>query len=270
MMMASIMQVSLSCRCAILQTRQMHFTSTGLEEFVTALLTDPVPADGSIIPDVEGEGYAIFGAPLNDIGPLEDYDADGTSNIAELLLASNPTNDNDAGIVSNLEAYTAEGLAGLGTFSLPAPEGIGPAANLDNDLVNNALELMLGFDPTDAASGPATNTLEYFVAEQLFLLDAFANYQVSNYGPLDDLDGDGMSNISELQLGSDPTDPGDVATANEIEITLSESFAEAGVFVGETFNAVLVTAADLDSDADFDGDGESNLFEWALGWKHHG
>jgi hypothetical protein len=215
---------------------------------------------------VYGYTTSVFGfpAPAN-IGPDDDYDSDGTSNIAEMQLEGDPTSDLDAGTISKIEAYVAEGMAAVGVFGSPAPDNIGPSNNYDTDWVNNALELMLGSDPSDPDSGVPTNTLEYYVAEQLVQTDAFENYPVANFDPVDDLDGDGFSNIAELQLGSDPTDAADVATTSESEAALAEAFAAAGVIVGEFYDGMLVTAADLASDADFDGDGESNLMELALG-----
>ncbi|MGB0743124.1 MAG: hypothetical protein ACPGSB_01235 [Opitutales bacterium] len=229
-------------------------TTPDLEIFVASVFTDPVP-NGSIIPDVEGEGYALFGNPLNNIGPLLDYDNDGTSNIAEILLGRNPSLNNDAGIISNLQEFTAEGFALLDVYSLPAPLNIGPNSNFDGDLVNNALELMLGSDPTDATSGPATNTLAYFVAEQLVIGNAFSDYPVSNFGPFDDLDGDGFSNASELLLFVLPYNPA------------SQPSSLVDAYTADAFAALNEFAPSLDYNAvdDFDGDGTSNIAELQLG-----
>ncbi|MEO0511236.1 MAG: hypothetical protein AAF065_15405 [Verrucomicrobiota bacterium] len=229
-------------------------TPTALEEFVADVFTDPVPSDDSIIPDNAGEGYALFGDPLLNIGPLEDYDADGTSNIAEILRGANPTLDNDAGTISNLEEFTAEGMAQFDVFSLPAPANIEPNSNLDSDLVSNVLELMLGFDPTDGTSGPATNTLAYDVAEELVLTNAFDFYDVADFGPFDDLDGDGFSNIAEQLLFDEADDP--ASQPSEIDAYTAEEFALLNVF----FITINYNATD-----DFDGDGTSNIAELQLG-----
>ncbi|MDQ8208704.1 CARDB domain-containing protein [Coraliomargarita sp. SDUM461003] len=320
--------------------------------------------------------YSVYGAPapLN-IGPLEDYDGDGVSNLAEIQLGGNPISDLDTGEFSIMQAYTAVGMANAGVFGPEVQVSIQPNDNYDNDLINNGLEVMLGSDPTDANSGVLLTSLEYFVANRMFY--SFIDRPVDNYGPFDDFDGDGVSNIaelmlststsnaffspsdpldifvveqfallgefgsfttsyyassdfdfdgvsniaelqlgrnplsnvdwgsttelencvaeqmaeygaygnpvpanlapeddydgdgmsnaSELQLGSDPTNSADVATTSASESALAGAFAAEGILVGQMYNGVTVVAADLASDADFDGDGESNLYEWALG-----
>ena len=209
--------------------------------------------------------HGIFGfpAPAN-LEPDGDFDGDVRSNLAELQLGSDPTDADSGTTITELDGFIAERFAiDFGLFSEPSPSNLGLFDDQDGDGVSNLAEIQLGTDPTNASDGSSTNPTDAFVAEQFALLGRF-NPLPARTAPNQDFDFDNVSNIAELQLGFDPTDPDD-APADSLSPTsrfIAERFAQQGVLNTTSDN---IFAASLKQSSDFDGDGESNLMELALG-----
>ncbi|HBR92632.1 MAG TPA: hypothetical protein DEA90_00530, partial [Opitutae bacterium] len=161
-----------------------------------------------------------------------------------------------------LEQFVIDYFTGNDEYNYQLME---PLQDYDSDGSSNIVELQLGRDPISDADANSTSALENFVAEAFAVDYGLFDPIPADLAPEDDYDGDGMSNLAELQLGSDPTDISDIATTDASDSALAEAFAAEGILVGESYDGTIVEVADLAADADFDGDGESNLYEWALG-----
>jgi hypothetical protein len=234
------------------------------------LSTDPTDlASGASLGALESfvaEEFAItyevaFPEEVSNLEPLQDFDDDGTSNIAELQLGSDPTDPTSGADTGELEAFVAEQVATKhALFGNPAPADLAPLDDQDGDGISNIAELQLGADPTSAASGSGIGDVDAFVAEQFAVVHGlFEPLEPGNLAPLDDHDGDGLSNIAEMQLGSDPTDQTSGAGTGELEAFVAEQFAMAYDLFG---NPTPTHLAPLD---DRDSDGRSNLAEIQLG-----
>lgn len=175
---------------------------------------------------------------------------------APLRVVLLPTN------LEPLQQFVLNGFAARGEIDLRRQ---GADEDFDDDGVSNIAELQLGADPTDASSGGTISDLEAQVAERFaFDFGVFGLPAPADLGPFADRDGDGTSNLAEMQLGFDPTNP-DEAPADSLSPTsifIAESFAQQGIFNAMGDN---IFAASLNKSSDFDGDGESNLMELALG-----
>lgn len=213
------------------------------------------------------DDFGIYGASLSNLAPDDDYDSDGTSNIAELQLGRDPTSTVDAADTSELENYVAEAFASDFAIYGDGVEGdISPLGDYDQDGDSNLAELQLGMSLISNAGSTTVSELDGEVAEA-FALDygVFGSAIVGDISPAGDYDGDGFVNALELEFGTDPTDGADVPSDLDSEESLLSSFVEEGVLAGADYEGRTVEEADLLPDADFDGDGVTNLMEYALG-----
>ncbi len=195
-------------------------------------------------------------------GPFDDADGDGESNIIELLTGStifDANNPIDGNTATEEQILVASYFANRGI--LPATPNRGPFDDYDSDGYGNLLEIALGFDATDGSSTPSLSPLEKFVFEELLALGVVPGVDgvlASNLAPDGDFDGDGKSNIIELQNDTDPADGGDIPATDAVDDLVAEYFANNGVFGNPA-------PADIAPTADFDAGGASNLAEIALG-----
>jgi len=232
--------------------------------------TDPNDVDsGGMIGELEvfvaeqfATEYGLFGNPVpSDLKPFEDRDGDGVSNIAEMQLGTDPINPVSGAALSEADAFVAEQFASVyGLFGNPVPAEIAAFEDRDGDGVSNLAEMQLGSNPTDADSGADIGELEAFVAEQFATKhDVIGNPAAGDLSPLGDHDGDGVSNLAEIQLGTDPTDPASGAGIEPQDAFVAEQFA----FLGR-FDPLPDRSG---ATQDFDFDGVSNVAELQRGFN---
>jgi hypothetical protein len=175
--------------------------------------------------------YGVAGVSEPDIGPNDDYDGDGFSNIVELMEGTNPNDspsNRDRPDTSDLGVYVIESLAqSLATDEFGVNlENIGPLDDFDEDGASNIAELQLGRDPVDDSDAGTTTALEDFVAERFAVdYEIYDSAIAGDISPTGDYDGDGASNIAELQLGRNPIDDVDVGLTTNLENDVAEDFA---------------------------------------------
>lgn len=251
------------------------FDADGVSNIVE-LMYGTNPNDGSDAPVLssldafvaaELASSGAFGVGVANIGPADDYDSDGITNIVELLYNTNPSSGSSVPALTDLDIYVADELVARGVFGVGVAN-IGSTQDYDTDLISNIAELMYGTDPTDSNDTPALSPLEQSVAEALAAAGAYqdivSGFPLANIGPTEDYDSDGANNTVEINAGTDPTDPLDFP-GGSVEASILDAFADDGVTPGGSFNGQPVVASDLEPGADLDGDGMSNLMEYALG-----
>jgi hypothetical protein len=270
---------------------------SALDLFTVATLGAGVTADNLAYDDLDGDGLAnifeiLLGSDPDDNGdtaittpadqfsalqmfyfgvtnpavnrPLDDADSDGQSNLVELLGSSDPSN---AGVTSELsvaDAYTLEGMIVFFGANVTTVNN-GAQDDLDGDGESNLTELQLSSNPNNASITSGATIADEFVITGLANAGGFNDLAIvtddADFLAGGDLDGDGESNLAELQLGSNPNNAADTNGATAIEAFVAEGMARFGVLNG--VSAVL--PANFAPDGDFDIDGESNLVELQLG-----
>jgi len=161
------------------------------------------PLDFYFNDDSDGDGLPdsweiTYFTNITAYGAADDPDGDGFSNLQEfeggsnpMLAASTPYDTDADGLLDFWEEYY------FGTLAE------GAADDPDGDGFTNLQEYNAGTDPTDAASTPDDTDADG-------LPDAWElqYFGTLSYGPADDPDGDGFTNLQEYQAGTNPADAG--------------------------------------------------------------
>ena len=147
--------------------------------------------DGDGLPDRWERSYFSSVAAW---GPADDPDADGLSNMEEYRGGSDPTR-----AASRPEDKDADGLPDMWEIAHFGFLGYGPADDPDGDLADNLEEYRAGTDPMDAGSNPSDSDQDGMPDD--WELACFGSLV---YGPHEDFDGDGYSNLREFQNGHCP------------------------------------------------------------------
>ena len=203
-------------------------------------------------------------ADPNERGLFDDGDGDGESNIAEWLTGTiiDPFVP-DGVTASDAELLVASYFANRGV--VPFTPNRGPFDDFDSDGFSNLLEIAFGTDPILASSIPSLSVIEKYVADEMLLLNVIPGINgatQASLAPATDFDGDGESNLVELQLGTDPSVGGSFFGADEVDVLVAEGLAAVNAFNDTS------TAADDGSflpSGDFDTGGATNLAELAFG-----
>ena len=175
------------------------------EELQDDLDNDGISGGGS--GDSDGNGISDNQEPGN---PYADSDGDGLSNSEEILLGTDPGNQDTDGD-GFLDGWESEG--GSDPFNSDDPS---PAGDFDHDDLTNVLELELGTDPYD----PDTDDDGLTDGREVVLACDPLDRDTDNDGLSDgfemdqdldptcwDSDNDTYSDYFELGYGTDPTDP---------------------------------------------------------------
>jgi len=216
----------------------------------------------SVTNDPLEAAWAPFAAGIADSnlrGLYDDADGDGELNIIEWLTGSlGIFNIPDATVATDTQILVASYFANRGIVPLAINRG--PFDDYDADGYGNLAEIALGFDATDGSSKPSLSPLEKFVFEDLLasgVIPGIDGVAASDLEPESDYDGDGKSNIIELQNNTNPTDGGDTPTTDAVDDLIALYFANNNVFGSPA-------PANIGPDDDFDGGGATNLAEIAL------
>jgi hypothetical protein len=188
----------------------------------------------------------------------DDADSDGKSNLVELALGFNPTDNGDIPSTTDLEdAVLTEMITAIGSAD-PVPADIDLGDDYDLDGKSNLVELALGFDPTHDGDTPPTTAVEdYVLTGMLTALDVLSPLP-ADVGVEDDYDLDGKNNLVELELDFDPTDGGDIPPSSaEADFVMTEMILLLGVADPQP--------ADIAPTDDYDADGVDNQVELMAG-----
>jgi alpha-tubulin suppressor-like RCC1 family protein len=189
--------------------------------------------------------------------PIEDYDFDGISNIAELLYGSDPTDGGDTASVDAVQAFVVEQMSQIGVFD-PLTTDFAPSDDFDFDGISNLVELLYGTDPTASGSvpEPVVDDLDIFVAEEMADAGALL-VGISNVGPNQDFDSDGIPNVVELLYATNPNDSGDTPVLSSLEVTVAEQMA---AFLAAA-DLITIGAPNIGPADDYDGNSINNIDE---------
>ena len=233
--------------------------------------------------------------PSTGIDLTSDGDGDGIPDVVELSLGSNPTDPNDpvAGgsgdgdgddITNGLEALTCSlypTLPNCAATSSPVVE-VQPTDDTDGDGIPDAVEVSLGYDPTDPNdptvnggddddNDGVTNAVETAICIAYPTMGSCTGTAPSTgVGMTTDADGDGIPDVVEFANGSNPTDPNDPTVnggddddndglANGLETAICTTYPTLSTCTG----VVPSTGVDLTSDGD--GDGVPDWIEFLAG-----
>lgn len=205
--------------------------------------------------------------------PLLDSDGDGFPNPVEEFLGSDPANPASTPEHFVLPQTCIDGQDNdLDGLTDAADEGCFPLLDSDGDGFLNIQEVALGSDPGNPASTP-----EHFLLPPTCLdgqdndLDGLTDGQDPTCGPLSDSDGDGFLNKVEVELGSDPANPGSTPehlvfppTCNDgtdNDLDGRTDFADHGCFLLDADADGALNPAD----ADDDNDGFDDVIELSVG-----
>jgi hypothetical protein len=195
-------------------------------------------------------------------GPFDDYDADGFSNIIELIFGSDLLSNASLPSTSPLEIFVAEELIQLNI--IPGTNGnvladVAPGFDYDEDGKSNIVELQNNTDPTDSGNTPATDAVDDLVAVYFAENGIFSNPAPLKIGPDDDFDDGGASNLVEIAL-----QPSGLANdGGTFDFALDETAevdAAVDLRIDSSYGTGSYTAA-----GNFDNDTYTNLEELALG-----
>jgi hypothetical protein len=127
-------------------------------------------------------------------GPSDDPDGDGYTNLQEYQAGSNPAN-----VLSTPLDTDADGLPDAWEMQYFGTLAYGPSDDPDGDGYTNLQEYQAGTNPNNAASNPGDTDADG-------LPDAWEMQYFGTlaYGPNDDPDGDGYTNLQEYQAGTLP------------------------------------------------------------------
>ena len=236
----------------------------GVSNYAEILLnTDP--SDGSVAPTTADSFVAQRMIDLGVVDPSlvsasDDADGDGVSNYAEILLDTDPS---DGSVEPTADdSIVAQEMIDLGVVD---PTLIAPDDDADGDGVSNYAEILLITDPSDGTDAPTA--VDSFVAQRMIDLGVVDGDKVAAE---DDADGDGVSNIAEILLNTNPSNTNDEPTASgssSIEgtdfvfefVRLKSSLTPIGASVvvecaDETFTFAPVSAVDLQTNLSLSAD----------------
>ena len=134
---------------------------------------------------------------------LIDTDFDLIPDYIELLLKTDPSDALD--IPTEDDSIVAQRMVDLGVVD---GSSVTADADADGDGVSNIAEYLLNTDPSDGSVTPTA--VDSFVAQRMVDLGILDGDQVAAD---DDADGDGVSNIAEILLNTDPSDGGEEPTS---------------------------------------------------------
>lgn len=244
-------------------------TYTNLEE----LIANTDPRDPASSPyDIDQDGLPDswemqwFGSTWQ--GKYWDYDQDGIYNLLEYTLGSNPTSQDTDGDMMPDAWERQQG------FDLLTPDG---DLDADADGFSNAEEYESATDPLNERDFPGATDVDGDFMPDAWEIQYFGNISQGKYW---DSDGDGIYNLKEYELGTDPTlvdtDGDGLSDSYEVKAGLDPNSSDS--------SAPGTGVLDVDSDGmddaweiqyfegigqgkywDFDGDGIYNLKEYELG-----
>jgi hypothetical protein len=169
----------------------------GLLGIQNPTVTDLAPYAGMTLEQALAEIFASseFAAQFAGDTASADADGDGFSNYDEVLLGTNPSNSSDA--PTAVDFNVSQIMLNLGIV-----DGDKVAANddADGDGVSNYTEILLNADPSISSDAPTAE--DSFVAQRMVNLGVVDPNTVAAD---DDADGDGVSNIAEILLNTDPS-----------------------------------------------------------------
>lgn len=196
-------------------------------------------------------------------GPFGDKDGDGETNIVEILTGATPDDANnfDGSFAPLTDIITASYFANRGVVpgAINTPRlDILASDDFDGDGVSNLVELITDRDPAAQPTDddPVVTAAEAYVISEMAALGVIPGTDgdtTSGVALEADYDSDGKTNIVELQLGTDPTDGGDVPVSTALEDFVVTEMAKVGAF-GANLVAIL-------PDGDQDSDGKTNIVE---------
>jgi hypothetical protein len=165
----------------------------------------------------------------------DDPDNDGFTNLEEFSAGTDPNDPKhtplDADRDGLLDAWE---IATFGTIAY------GPDDDPDGDGWTTAEELAAGTDPANALFHPEDTDGDGL--NDSLELTLFGNL---SQGPLDDFDGDGVTNLAEFQTGTDPTDPGDFPLAYLIPVTDGNPATDENGYGGSAINSIAFAQNNL-------------------------
>jgi len=241
------------------------------------LLTVEPPFNSSVgrasLTDLGGGLISEYGAPVALSNPLSDpIDEEDLDNVvtvvdqgysARITIRDNVSRSADDARFMRVRVLLSDSSSRMDEFFV-IPEmvllgvaeddpDVGSLADFDSDLVNNFLELMFNFDPTDGGDTPVLTDEDVFVAEQL-AANLNADDTFVGAALFVDYDGDGVDDLIEIIAGSNPNDPASVPTAEE-EFVASALAADG-----------VLEIVNTSPNEDLDGDNYSNLVELLYGF----
>jgi len=159
--------------------------------------TDLADYEGMTLKEALAEIFGSAGFAAQFVGDTAsaDTDGDGFTNYDEVLLGTDP--DDDSVAPTAVDFNVSQIMLNLGIV-----DGDKVAANddADGDGVSNYIEILLNADPSISSDAPTAE--DSFVAQRMVNLGVVDPNTVASD---DDADGDGVSNIAEILLNTDPS-----------------------------------------------------------------
>jgi hypothetical protein len=165
----------------------------------------------------------------------DDPDDDGFSNLEEFTADTDPNDPGHTPLDVDRDGYEdAWELATFGTITY------GPNDDPDGDNFTTADELAAGTDPANARFHPEDTDGDGL--NDAMEVALFGNL---SQGPLDDFDGDGISNLAEINAGTDATDPIDYPVASLIHVTDGNPSTDENGYAGSAINSIAFAQNNL-------------------------
>jgi hypothetical protein len=194
-------------RAEIQYDSNLSFALGGLLGIQNPTATDLAPYAGMTLEQALTEIFASaeFAAQFVGDTASADTDGDGFTNYDEVLLGTNPSNSSV--VPTALDFDVAQIMLNLGVV-----DGDKVAANddADGDGVSNYTEILLNADPSNSSDAPTAE--DSFVAQRMVNLGVVDPNMVAAD---DDADGDGVSNIAEILLNTDPSAEASAPTSGQ-------------------------------------------------------
>jgi hypothetical protein len=249
-------------RAEIQSDANLSFALSALLGIQNPTATDLAPYAGMALEQALASifGSAQFAAQFPGDIASTDTDGDGFSDYEEVLLGTDPDEGSIAPTALDLQVS-------LYMLSLGVDDGDKVAANddADGDGVSNYVEFLLDTDPSDGSLAPTA--ADSFVAQRMV---DFGVVDPTMIEADDDADGDGVSNIAEILLNTNPSNINDEPTASGSSsidgtdfvfefVQLKSSLMPIGTSVvvecaDETFTFAPVSAVDLQSNLSLSAD----------------